>query len=538
MPNAIALDRAPRYFGEFLSENIIETPQGYRICKNVVIARTGFQTYKVREIDDPQGLLSNFKQDDEIELWRDQDEVFSAATIASFEGMPVTLQHPEEMLDLDNTHESQVGHAQNVRKGTEPLEDGNLPLLSDLFITHAEAVQAIDNGVREVSCGYYYTLAKSGKGFDQTNLRGNHIAIVQKARAGDEARICDSAPEPPSKEKPVSWLKNLVGRGLKEFAKDAKPEELAEAVEGIQKETAAVNGNGNGNGERRSYRSRHRSRARDAESASPSVSASDAVSQSASSSAEDDDVLKHPETAAPKSAFDAAHRQRLHDALDAVIAEHEKKGKDAENKEKESLDAAAQELKDLFGEEESASGSSSASDQSSSEEVEIPENLTSDSASAENPADDQEEGEEGGEAEVISEGDADKEEGEDADKEVVRPEPVLKEGERQKKAFDSAGIRLARKTLIALKPFVARTRDAKLAKAFDTAFRGLRRMEKSGSRGSYARVREATRHAVQAQDEGTEQKSQAEVAAASYDASMKQRMEKDSEKFKTLTSRK
>lgn len=532
MPIA-AFDRVPKYFGEFLSENIIETPEGYRICKNVVIARTGFQTYKVREIDDPQGLLEGYQPSDEIELWRDPDEVFSDATIASFEGKPVTLQHPDEMLDLDSATESQRGHLQNVRKGKEPLEDGNLPLLGDFFITNPEAVQAIDDGLREVSCGYYYTLAKTGERYDQTNIRGNHAAIVQKARAGDEARIYDSAPEPeqpPIKEKPVS-LRSILARGFQAFAKDAKPEEVEEALEEFNKEAVArsTNGNGSKGGDRHRH---HRSKAKDAESASPSASASDSASASAEP-ARDDDVLKHPETVAPRSAFDAAHRQRLHDALDRVIEEHATK--DAGKEDAPSLDAEMEELKDLFGEEEPAE------DQSSSSEEEIPAQLSSsgsDSASA--SAEDA-----GEEAEVIGEEDAQEEEteedteeveGEDEAKPVVREEPVLKPNERQKKAFDSNSIRLTRKVLIGLKPFVAAAKSPKLEKAFDTAFRGLRKIEKSGkTHGSYAKVREATRHTTA---EDMEQDSPAQKESKSYEASMKEIMDKSRERFKVLTARK
>lgn len=258
----------------------------------------------------------------------------------------------------------------------------------------------------------------------------------------------------------------------------------------------------------------------------------------------DDDVLKHPETAAPKSAFDAAHRQRLHDALDKVIDEKaEEKSRD-EKEEEPTLDAEMEELKDLFGEEEDASASPSASaeDQSSSSE-EIPAQLSgSDSAEPPEAEDEEEETEDeeeetedaGEEAEVIGEEDAEEEEAEDAEKPIVREEPVLKEGDRQKKAFDSVG--LTRKTLRRLKPFIARAKDKQLQKAFDIAYRGVRKMEDRAKdhRGSYAKVREVTRHSVA---EDADKKSPAEEAAASYESSMKQRMDKESERFKTLTAR-
>ena len=46
----LATDAGPRYFAEYLSENIAETPEGFLICRNAVIGRTGYQTYLVREL--------------------------------------------------------------------------------------------------------------------------------------------------------------------------------------------------------------------------------------------------------------------------------------------------------------------------------------------------------------------------------------------------------------------------------------------------------------------------------------------------------
>src|SRR5271168_2912427 len=98
---AIAFDRGPRYYGEMLSDNIAETPDGFLICRNTVIGRSGFQSYHVSEIEDPEKLLQDFSGSDEIKLWRDPAEVFSKATLASFEGKPFTVTHPDKLLDPD-----------------------------------------------------------------------------------------------------------------------------------------------------------------------------------------------------------------------------------------------------------------------------------------------------------------------------------------------------------------------------------------------------------------------------------------------------
>jgi len=99
--------------------------------------------------------------------------------------------------------------------------------------------------------GYDYALARNGDRLCQTAIRGNHVAVVPKGRAGAEARIKDSAPEQPAQSsagegstgtKPhkevtvTNILKHIFGLGLQAYAKDAEPEKLAEAAEAIKKE--------------------------------------------------------------------------------------------------------------------------------------------------------------------------------------------------------------------------------------------------------------------------------------------------------------
>ncbi len=184
----VGLDLA--YCAEPISENIAETPEGYWICRNVTIGRSGFQRYKVSEIADPEGLLGDdYAPDDELQLWRDPSEVFSPATIASFEGKSVTVGHPRELLNPDTDTDHAVGHVQNIHKGREPLDSGDWPLLGDLVIKDAEAIDAIKSGECELSSGYTYRLAKEGHRWDQRDILGNHVAIVPKGRAGHEVRI-------------------------------------------------------------------------------------------------------------------------------------------------------------------------------------------------------------------------------------------------------------------------------------------------------------------------------------------------------------
>jgi hypothetical protein len=224
------------YYGISLSDNIAETPEGYVVCKDVVIARTGYQEYKVSQLSKVQlrdlGLLDRFNDPNEIvQVWRDPSQVFAPETIASFEIKAVTDNHPKDFLTADNHADLNRGHVQNIRKGDTPLNNGDLPLLGDVIITDPELGQDVLNRrKREVSCGYTYKLAWDGNRLSQENIIGNHVAVVPKGRAGAEARINDSADIPQPKKEPMNILKHVFGLGLKAYAQDAKPEELADAV--------------------------------------------------------------------------------------------------------------------------------------------------------------------------------------------------------------------------------------------------------------------------------------------------------------------
>ena len=74
------------YYGSRISEHMTQTPEGFLICHDVPINRTGRQQYLRREI----GL----EGDGLVTVYRDEDEVFSKAALASFEGKPVTQDHP------------------------------------------------------------------------------------------------------------------------------------------------------------------------------------------------------------------------------------------------------------------------------------------------------------------------------------------------------------------------------------------------------------------------------------------------------------
>jgi hypothetical protein len=221
------------YYGSKMSDNITKTPEGYLICLNVPIGRTGWMDYLAEEI----GIEE--KRGQRIKVYRSPEELFSKATIASFEGKPVTNNHPSRLLDINTVSNQSRGHTQNIRP------EGDF-LLGDLFVTDAGLIAEIENGKREVSCGYdcaWIPLNENKDEFEQKEIVGNHVAVVQTGRAGHRVAIQDAAPEDEVKQientereakrmstKNIS-KKLLAAIGFKHFVQDAEPEEIAKAMD-------------------------------------------------------------------------------------------------------------------------------------------------------------------------------------------------------------------------------------------------------------------------------------------------------------------
>lgn len=174
------------YITEQLSEHIGETPEGFLLCASVPLTRTGIFEYTGSEVPVESGI------DGMVKIQRDDDEVFAQNAIASFEGKPVTINHPEGMVTPENWNELTHGVVQNVRRGDGEQAD---LLLGDLLITTEKGIELVKAGLREVSCGYdaQYEQIEKGKG-RQRDIIGNHVALVTKGRAGSRCTIQDNKP--------------------------------------------------------------------------------------------------------------------------------------------------------------------------------------------------------------------------------------------------------------------------------------------------------------------------------------------------------
>lgn len=121
---------------------------------------------------------------------RPPEEVMHPDALASFALVPVTNEHPPEALTADNAKQYAVGSVSE-----SVVADGD-KVRAALMITDAEAIEALDTGRSELSCGYTAdVVAESGvwegQPYDavQRNIRGNHVALVDAGRAGPACAI-------------------------------------------------------------------------------------------------------------------------------------------------------------------------------------------------------------------------------------------------------------------------------------------------------------------------------------------------------------
>jgi hypothetical protein len=166
------------------------TDEGYlRVPGNV--ARSGIQEYLASEL----GLDGNPNRI--IKVYRPPEEVFSSDSLASYDGVDITINHPDGLVNSKNYKRVSVGFIRGIGR---QAEDNHVEC--DHIIKAQEAIDAINSGKCELSAGYTAVYdatpgtTPEGEAYDyiQRSIRINHVAIVDRARAGATARIFDHKP--------------------------------------------------------------------------------------------------------------------------------------------------------------------------------------------------------------------------------------------------------------------------------------------------------------------------------------------------------
>lgn len=160
------------------------TKDGYLVA-SAKVARTGVQEYSGTEMGRPQM--------DVVRVFRPPEEVFATDALRSFAWKPVTNDHPGVAVDSKNWNQYAVGQI-----GDEVARDGDT-IRVPLVLMDETAIADVESGKVELSMGYSVDLrwesgtTAEGLQFDavQTNIRANHLAVVDKARGGPRLRIGD-----------------------------------------------------------------------------------------------------------------------------------------------------------------------------------------------------------------------------------------------------------------------------------------------------------------------------------------------------------
>lgn len=175
----------PRFTDLLVLDSVRKRSDGSLVA-SATVARTGIQIYAGFEVGKPDVPVVN--------VYRPPEEVFSRDSMASFAHRPVTNDHPTEMVTSDNWKDVAVGNTSD-----EVMRDGNRVRVP-LMISDGAAISDYEGGKRQLSSGYTADLeftpgtTPEGEKYDaiQRNIRANHVAIVQRGRAGPTVGIGDS----------------------------------------------------------------------------------------------------------------------------------------------------------------------------------------------------------------------------------------------------------------------------------------------------------------------------------------------------------
>jgi hypothetical protein len=218
------------------SGKLPRTSDGYAVL-DCPVARSGIQEYLAAELGDA------FRDRDPrsiVRVYRPDDVIFGDASLSSYAHKPLTNDHPPEQVTADNWKKYAIGHT-----GDEVRVE-NKRVRVPMLMADGAAIRDVESGKREWSAGYSVSfdvlpngIAPDGTMADAivTGQKINHIALVDKGRAGPDCRIGDNARRmtPEQKDRPMPHTMIVDGLQVPDVSDAAKV-----AIEKILADKAAL----------------------------------------------------------------------------------------------------------------------------------------------------------------------------------------------------------------------------------------------------------------------------------------------------------
>ena len=154
---------------------------------NGVVARSGIQVYSNAEVGDYNEPLKM------VNVYRPREEVLKEESLSTYANAPITDDHPNTFVTVDNATELIKGSVASYKTYNK---DGIDYIKAQIVVTDKDLINKVINGKMELSAGYSQNLVKEkgefkGVTYDyiQTNIKINHIALVDSARCGQECKL-------------------------------------------------------------------------------------------------------------------------------------------------------------------------------------------------------------------------------------------------------------------------------------------------------------------------------------------------------------
>lgn len=154
---------------------------------NGIVARSGIQVYSNAEVGDYNEPLKM------VNVYRPREEVLKEESLSTYANAPITDDHPNTFVTVDNATELIKG---SVASYETYNKDGIDYIKAQIVVTDKDLINKVINGKMELSAGYSQNLVKEKGEFEgitydyiQTNIKINHVALVDSARCGQECKL-------------------------------------------------------------------------------------------------------------------------------------------------------------------------------------------------------------------------------------------------------------------------------------------------------------------------------------------------------------